>query len=854
MNLSKIWTKTAHCLSALSVTALVSAFWVDPASAQGADIDILQLKSAEQCRPLVSRLRGTESGGQWLIGSNIEIYGRPNGRTPIHTRDDLFDRVSCYGRFAPSGASGSPNRVFVSSFDGQTCGWVDNDDLLNVNRRGAQSALDIRRSAVCEVPRAMFFQRFCDALKSLRPNGEEHESCIGVPAGLRAKGILTGSTGKASATPYPFMSAPKGGKSRAERVFFSVLEIHDVALGDAGKIMVLVGDGEGEIFGWIDLDAIELWPTRLGLFYDTAGKGALFQRQRDLIANWRSKQGKPEADVESGMTPPELTEYVDGKLQLLSYPIISTVDDRLTASSNSADTPFHQVIFLGQTGEGSASQILAQAEFANRVEAVQRLNLLILLDTTESMRVYLPLVQQGISQFILDYESRSLDRANRLPDLRIAIYGYSDFVDAKRTGLNDKISNAIIMPPTRVGAGRDLTKVIERISSHKGLDDTVGLREEAALESVALVSREFGRGKAWFDNGPRVIIHMADHGSRSDDIVDDVLAKLNANLSLYLPIAVITKDVTPSSKTAREAFMRQAVRMLSPLVDEPTEEDVARIDLQNFREKTPAAVSSQMSFVLDEIISTVNDVRGGVVGERLADSSRRTQDRAASRINLQKALKEQFDLNQVPEETIVQASTAFAPLFSRKDGVSTEIDWTYTVALEVEQARSLKQGFETMCRLVGSPEQDRAFRTLIVNIAEVFSGDKAIEDKQVRGILSDMRSLPGADQSFLSQKPQILLQRSKSTDVAIIDELRRDVCWISYHLGNMGAGLYARPDQVVWSGREFRLAPGEEVIKREYLYKPVIGAEIYYLPSFFFVLPSIVEREEEEDTECIFCK
>jgi len=805
----------------------------------------LQIKTPVECAALGAKLERFESGGQWIIGSGVSIYGLANSRTPMQTLNDSFTKVSCYSE----ADFDNEQRVFVAVAAGGLCGWIARSDLLSVNRPVAQSALDVRKAAaVCEVPRAMSFDKFCQELAAI--GSTTAAACEGVPPGLRAKGVLIGSTAETQAARFPFMTAPRGGTQRASRRFFSVLEIHDVSEGDGGKVKVLVGDGEGELFGWIDLAAIELWPTRLGLFYDPLGLGKMFQRQGDLISNWRT--GSPEPDITSGLEIGKLGSYVHGALPLLSYPIIRTVDTSVDPLADPGDTSYHEVIFLGQTGDGSASQLINDGILSGKIEALQRLNLMLVVDTTESMRDYLPLIQEGITRFIRDYGQRSLNATNRLPDLRIAVYAYSDFTDAKAMGLNDKISTAELMPPSRVGPGFDVTAALGRISAHRGLNDSVGKKEEAGFEAVAQLSAAFGKSGAWFDDGPRVIIHIADHGSRPEIDLPAVAERLKANRTYYVPLPVVTTDDQPASAVARKAFAKQAAEMFRPLFPEATPDTITKIDLLNYKDTTPEAVRRQINLVMSEVVQAVNKLRAGIVGDDLVASSLQVQDLAASRIRLDEALVESLGIDDINREVLVQASTAFAPFAVRSGGIDQPIAWTYTIALEPVQARFLRQNFEKICETVGSPEQRQAFRALIVKVAEAFSGDTVTENDQVRAILSDMRDLPGAKASFLSQQPNILLQRADSTDPAIVDELRRDVCWISYHLGNMDAKVYARPDQIAWTGREFALKAGEQVIKREYLFKPIIGAETVYVPSFFFVLPSVVAAQEASGESCGF--
>ncbi|MBB95908.1 MAG: hypothetical protein CML68_15105 [Rhodobacteraceae bacterium] len=842
-------TKPRTCFRSLFSAFCALAAGLLPGASKAQDLvdtDRLQIRDLADCTEISRLVDGRDSGGQWLIGSNIELYGLPNARRPITRLNQSFERVSCYGQVG----EGDSGRVFVATRGG-LCGWVTRRALMDLHRSEELSPFERRGTAVCETPRAMSFEDFCANLPALTVSAEA--ACKGVPRGLRAKGVLMGSTEDALSERYPFMTAPTGGTERATRLFFSVLEIHDVAPGLDGSVMVLTGDGEGEMFGWIDLEALALWPTRLGLFYDADGRGAMFQRLRDLVRNWR--EGRPDPDILAGLPAAQLFDYIHGGLQLLSYPIIRTVDpSRDPLAPDPGDTPYHEVIFLGQTGTGSASQLMSQSAFARQVEALQQVNVMIVVDTTESMRPYLPLIRDGMADFVRDYGQRSLDAANRIPDLRLSVVAYSDFLSPARTGLGDPIRTEELMTPTRIGPGFDVSGPLAGITAHPGLDDPVGLREESALEAVAQLARGFDTGRGWFEDGPRIILHIADHGSRPGVEPRVILSQLADLNTYYVPIAILTDDQgDPAATMARERFMTQATDMLGPLVQGTAgPSDVARIDFKDGQSRTPEVVRDQLDLVLAEVVQAVTSLRGQILGDELSQSSARAQDLASSRVILDERLLADRGLDPEAGEPIVQAATGFAPLSMMANGLSTPVDWTYTVSLEPGQARFLRQNFEAMCGLVGAPEQRRAFRQLIVQLAEAFSGDTAQSNEDVRAILSDLRTLPGADASFLAQPPDVLLSRADSTDPAIVEELRRDVCWISYHLGNMDARIYARPDQLQWTGREFALKPGEEVIRRLYRFKPVVGAETVYLPSFFFVLPSIVADQPKADEDCEF--
>lgn len=849
--------------SSLIFCALAVSLGLDrPAVAQsifGMDPSELQIERAQDCSSLASRLRDRQSGGQWLIGNGLQLFPASPSTRPISTLENMFEPVSCYSRVESSGLS----RAFVASSDLSFCGWIETDLLQDPHIIGDATNLRGGPRPACEPPRAMLLKAYCDGVEAIR-RGTLPDCAGDLPQGLRAKGVLLGSNTGALVENYPFMTAPVGGEERSSRLFFSVLEIHEVARGSGDAVMALVGDGEGDMFGWIDTRAIQLWPTRLGLFYDESGTGRMFQSEGAMLRNARSRVS-PSPDIEPGLSSEELTEYVHGDLPLLSYPIVSTADPELDPTLPPGTPPYHKVIFLGQTGEGSASQLMSEAELAREIENIQRINVMLVIDTTESMQPYLPAVREGISDFIRAYRAQSLDASNRLPDMRIGVVGYADFAEASKTGLYDPIVTEELMPPSRIGTGFNVDSALEKVAAHRGLSDSAGGSgkcgpySEAAFEAVAQVARGFETNSIWFENGPRIILHMADHGSRNTLDLGKVARALDDARTYYVPIAVTTDDKGDARRIcARENFEAQAREMFTQNVeDDDVTSAMPRIDFGQAAQ-TASMVRDSLDLAMYEVIEAAGRFRGSVLGKSLSSAAserdaKRAQDRAASRIRIDERILEDRGLDPNGIEVIVQASTGYAPAWFWENNRQILAPWTYTVSLERSQADLLTQKFGAMCEIVGRPQQARQFRELILDLAESFSGDAIETDAEIQRVLSDLSDIPGASRSLLAQPPRVLLQRADSTDPAVVDGLRRDVCWVSYHLNNMQSQSYARPEQVAWTGSEYALRSGEQIARRNYVYRPVVGAEAVYLPSFFFVLPDLIEGEGKPTCQFFSC-
>lgn len=808
-----------------------------------------QVTSPAGCRALAPLIRDKGSGGQWLVGDGIALDGQPNAPTPMTVLDKALEKVTCYSQAEVAGKE----RVFVVADDLSVCGWVDRDRLLPVNRLPGTSLDASPARVICETPRAMPFRSYCGKYGQLSSDPVSEEECKGVPPQLRAKGVLVGSTVESTARPrHRLLSAPVGGAVLPEMTFFSVLEVHDVQRGAGGATMLLVGDGAGELFGWIDRRAVRLWPTRLGLYYDEAARGGMFLFESGMKEH--NRKGAPLPEIGFDGNREALETFLHGRLPLVAYPIVRSVDPATDPLQPPGQPAWHEVIFIGKTGEASTSQLALQAELSNRIQQLRRVNVIFAVDTTESMTDYLPFIRDGIADFIRGYNSRAVDESQRMPDMRLSVVAYSDFLDKDRLDFSGPIGTEVLMPPTSIGPNFDVSAALRGITAHKGLRDSVGEFDEAALETVARLASAFESG-AWFEEGPRIIIHVGDHGSRGNVPVQRVAAELADRNVYYYPIVVVTDDKGDTRRSdSRGRLERQGLQLLAPLIEVDGAEraslrDLPRVDLADRSHATAGEVTLALELAVVKVTQTINRVRGRYARgpeqgrtERDLALSDEALNRAASRIRLDVALERQYGLDEAALKAMAQADNAFAPSQLRRDGLAQPVDWTYFVAFENDQVRFLQPVLDQLCTLSGRPDQRGAFRKLVVRMAEIFSGDRIASDAEMRGVLTDLAVLPGVRGSFLSIPGDQMLQRIDSDDPAVQQQLRRDVCWVSYHLNNVVAGSYVRPSELAWNPQTLRyqLRPDVSVRARNYRYVPLVGSEIVYLPNWMFVVPSQV--------------
>lgn len=828
-------------------------------------LEELTISNPAQCLSLFQRIGNRPQGSNWLIGKDITLYGRPAESTAMMTLPRAFERVTCFGQF-PDDPAGDPDRVFVATEGFSACGWIEHDLLLPENQIGQRTSDHL---TICETPRAMLLTDYCKFLERELAPGSRRLCPGDVPGGLRSKGVLTGETREGhvdTSSRYPFFTLPEGGEERAARSFFAVLEIHDIQLRSDDMPMLLVGDGLGDIFGWISHDGVRLWPTRLGLFFDPDGSGGLYSDEFQMLRDWRDKSFSPNITLD----PDRIRQHVHGDKELVSYPIVRTIitGEQPEYLDDDTDLDFHEVIIIGTAstdGEVSASALLDATTEAAQLEALREINVLILMDTTESMRDYLPVLHSGVTEFVASYDATRQDPANLLPDARIAVTAYSDFTVKGKFDFGDPIRSERLLPPILVSGSTNLDLFFAGLTGHRGLTDKVGGRVEAAIEMVAESADEFS-DNGWFKGRPNFIIHIADHGSRDsvDVKIPGVAAGLIERGTFYIPINALTDDRGEQRRIdARRNFLRQARTFVSAqgLLVEDTDDPVFRIDLTDAR--AADTVGLTLRLVVTEVVQALQTNRQNRSGFTLEGTSTGDDalDRASAVFRIDERLLERFGLGEIQDELqIAIVESGFAPLSRHDRGLMQEIAWTYTVALEHEQVNLLQESFLDICTLLGRGEQPERFSRLIIEMAKAFSGDTVKTNKEIMGILSELSGLPGVKGSFLARPVNSLLEDAASDDPGVVNELRRDVCWTAYHFNNIVKDRYAEPRQLVWDGASYKLRPGEKIRRRDYYYEPSVGAAYYYVPSWFFVVPSAVEdmstEQKEKGQGCVgfFCE
>ena len=819
-----------------SLVGMAFAFSAAPLQAKGsiaeATLDDLVVHDGQgACQKLGELLRNRrKQGEQWLIGDSLQLYNRAVNKEPDRVLGRKFTMVQCYGAHG--------DRVFIAEEKFEFCGWVDRHVLLNEHHRNNFRGTDVvQEQEACQKPRAMRLSQLCRKAQKGLLASRYSKICEGIPRGLRAKGVLTGGP----QTQHSFFATSDRQMPRISKPFFSVLEIYDIETvnidGDE-RAMFLVGDGDRQIFGWIDAEALRLWPTRLGLFFDEEGRGGIFRDRQLAIKHFQ--EGKPAPDVRSQGSK-VVRQHVHGSNPLVSYPITRTLEEQ--------DLKLHEIVFLGQY-DGPTADLIQQAQISRSIKNVHEINIMVVMDTTESMLKYLATVTNGVAEFIQGFGVDSKNRGDQYPKVRLAVYAYSDFKSAELTGIGDPIKIEELMPPVAVGSTFDVSSQLAAIIDHEGLSDDAGQFREASLEAVIALAGRFEKDENWFLRGPRFIIHIADHGSRDGLDLSAIRRNLDELDVLYFPIIVTTNDISDDSgdsegkqwlrKEARDAARAQAFELLKPNLRDPKLSVLSEIDFSESTKVRTDVVKDALQTILNEILQIKGGLRTKVLGEIPgAPNPTPALDSASARITFDEKLIRQYELDNIEKKVIAVAGKAFAPLKVKERGDVTKVDWVYTVALEQSQVTALWELHRGLCELVGYPDKVKEMRALVRSLLWAFSGDKMEGNDDVGAIFPDLGRLKGVNGGILSDPERQLFEKISSTDPKIVEELRKDVCWTSYHLGNVQSNTYAKRDDVVWLGSNFgvQTEEGVEVTYRIYKYSPIVGPELFYLPAWFFVVP-----------------
>ncbi|MEW7009997.1 vWA domain-containing protein [Lentilitoribacter sp. EG35] len=489
----------------------------------------------------------------------------------------LFSRVTILS----SSDDGEKWLIAWKQDNNTVCTWIGSDALLGIDK-----FLDVPDNI--RKPVTAYFRygpiplkvRDIEKLSGQNPNSKNTLTVRVVLSNLNVEG-----------EEIPVYNSPTSDQpNQGGLKLFETYTVYDWKLGKTrGRqdgIHYLIGKDfiqNNALVGWVSRSDLYEWNSRMAIFPRVSGLRALkfddgtgeFETSEllDYIPfqefNGRSRQRYPV--LRSVPDAPKIKELAD------SLPS----GKRQNSLEQSKLVEGYQIALPTENCNQSGTDCVSAEEFEQRrldyqkrVDSLNNLDVLILMDATESMRDYFPSTAQAVEKFAGTLVEDLT--ANENLSIRVGVNIYGDYQNGRanlgqlyyKTLVPWFEPNQGIMPLDNMGR---FANRFEQIAPKDKEKD----KPEGSLAALIKSASE----QNWRDNaGVKFIIHLADHGSRKKNQtsgengsqlkeqvdVGDVFNALDAKKIFYIPIAVLGKKAPEDNfaKNARSAFFEQAASIL----------------------------------------------------------------------------------------------------------------------------------------------------------------------------------------------------------------------------------------------------------------------------------------------------
>jgi hypothetical protein len=310
-----------------------------------------------------------------------------------------------------------------------------------------------------------------------------------------------------------------------------------------------------ELKGWINEDDVYVWNSRVAVFWNKTGEAKGYYKLPQL------KEGRDHV-IEEPKPVLEPADRVIGRFPVLEqYPSTNVLTKRARSQPRELSqlVEYYRVAMPGAACERTAAgaqncrtpidQDQARAELDERTRKLSTVDVLFLIDATESMEPYFPATREAIQRFVRDINTDGMS-------IRVGAAIYGDY-EGQEADVG-KVQYAIVVSLTDPKS-QDFRR-LDQVSVFKDphLD-----RQEASFAAIIKTANY----PYWNANaGVRYIVHLGDHGNRAvgkssgkSPLIEkysegDVVEALKRKGIIYLPIAVQGTYV----REFNEAFVAQA--------------------------------------------------------------------------------------------------------------------------------------------------------------------------------------------------------------------------------------------------------------------------------------------------------
>lgn len=361
--------------------------------------------------------------------------------------------------------------VKFDTLRGPRCGWIARDALLAKNRDWPMQIRDLHRLGMGELFGSQSANSTLDAKVLVQNRFDKEGDGIGTSA--RVYHRLSDSE------PYRTLLA------------YSVLKIFEIAMHDGERWLFVGGERLTEdgnikqnLYGWVRADEVIPWSTRISVYFASEAQGEKIYQSSQQAAregDWFAQQTKTSEPADNIIPRFPLLDTVPAPggvwLHKIAFPGLACTKDGNCISANAY--------------QGKRSGVAAEVWKADKID------FLFVIDASESMVRYFPLVVQSIREFLNDIEPDARKQ------MRFSIVVYGDFLSAE----SDSFQFARVIPfgnSGALGALDNLLKAKPFVDNMKDLPD-------AAFAALSKAIREANWRKR---AGWRMVIWIGDHPNR----------------------------------------------------------------------------------------------------------------------------------------------------------------------------------------------------------------------------------------------------------------------------------------------------------------------------------------------------
>jgi hypothetical protein len=782
-------------------------------------------------------------GRTFVLTKNAQLYQNAFiASAPLDARPQIFDSVVIYEQARET------KRLLIA-LDEQRCAWISPRDLLI--QASSDPLEDLKYG-----PRPLKVGEInpADRRNNLNAKAVLNNLNIVGDAGIQAfespeaKAVHVSLSLFEKFTVFAKANGQPRGDSRADVYFL---------LGKAGD----KDGGNIRLVGWVHQDDLYLWSSRMAAYWAGTMRARGWSNE-DL----RGDPFLPEP-------PPVLlpTDHNVARFPILAMfptsrevqPLASKIPEsersslKLSALINKyrVAIPF-RACRPGAVDCKSASDLEKELrEYAERLERLKRLDIVFLIDATESMGEYFPSTAAAVRRFARQMLGTP-DQPNPL-SIRFAAYVYGDYLSSTADLFYKPL--ATLQDPHD-----DQSDVLAKLANYKlEFKDPRGDKLEAPFAALIRTANqvEWRPDAAW-----RIIVHVADHGNRELNQtsgegsslvetvgIDGVVSALQRQRIIYIPISVLggSKQTSKFAVDAQGAFLDQSAELMRRRgVHGATRDSVIRSWTATSTLETYQQREEAVKRALER--ATMSYARANrliALREHCARSPGHENCRELDRLE-----KGTYD---VPTQMALTATAesdlgkdVINNIFSRQQSVSyawvrpVERDeaqdvetLTYWIAVDKDRFRGLRAAMSDLCKVV-KPSDGAVgidIEQTVLNAVRVGAGEGDVLPTQS---LATALSLPFWERlPVLSLDMRFIAETIRRNDVNAISKWRKAFCVSSYLFGRVEAGQKVdisrlRIDTTTDGQPVVRALPGA-LQPFDWLVKGDRGEEFYYIPIEF---------------------